>query len=301
MLKISVAICTYNREKYLPQLFASIEKQTLAFDRFEVVLVNNNSPGNTTELFQEFQRKNPTLQTRYCEEMNQGLSYSRNNAIHHANFELITFLDDDAFIDEDYLTVLVDEFSASPETMAIGGKILLHYEDTIPKWENRFLNSLLGYFNKGDEKLQFTSNDYPRGSNMAFRTPVFAEIGSFDVTLGRIGSDLSGGEEKDLFNKLYKHNMKVVYLPNALVYHSVPLERTLPSFIKKQGLGTGKSERIRSSNEGALSYIKRLFIELMKWGASLLIALYYLFTLHYQRAKMILLFRYWVTLGLLYK
>jgi cellulose synthase/poly-beta-1,6-N-acetylglucosamine synthase-like glycosyltransferase len=233
--------------------------------------------------------------------MNQGLSFSRNHAIQQARCELITFLDDDAFIDENYLAILVEEFTAFPETMSIGGKILLHYEAAIPKWENRFLNSLLGYFNKGDKKLQFTSTDYPRGSNMAFRTSVFAEIGGFDVTLGRIGSDLSGGEEKDLFNKLFNHNMKVVYLPNALVYHSVPLERTLPSFIKKQGLGTGKSERIRSSNEGTLSYIKRLFVELMKWGASLLIALYYLFTLHYQQAKMILLFRYWVTLGLLYK
>jgi len=300
-MKISVAICTYNREKYLPQLFASIEKQTLAKDRFEVVLVNNNSPGNTFNLFQDFQRKNPNIQTRYCEEMNQGLSFSRNHAIQQARCELITFLDDDAFIDENYLAILVEEFTAFPETMSIGGKILLHYEAAIPKWENRFLNSLLGYFNKGDKKLQFTSTDYPRGSNMAFRTSVFAEIGGFDVTLGRIGSDLSGGEEKDLFNKLFNHNMKVVYLPNALVYHSVPLERTLPSFIKKQGLGTGRSERIRSSNEGTLSYIKRLFVELMKWGASLLIALYYLFTLHYQQAKMILLFRYWVTLGLLYK
>jgi glycosyltransferase involved in cell wall biosynthesis len=301
MLKISVAICTYNREKYLPQLFTSIEKQTLATDQFEVVLVNNNSPGNTAELFQEFQRKNPTLQTRYCEEMNQGLSFARNHAIQKANFELITFLDDDAFIDEHYLTVLVNEFSASPDTMAIGGKILLHYEDTIPKWENRFLNSLLGYFNKGDEKLQFTSNDYPRGSNMAFRTPVFEQVGLFDVSLGRIGASLSGGEEKDLFNKLYKHNMKVFYLPNALVFHSVPVERTLTSFIKKQGIGTGKSERIRSSKEGGFSYIKRLIIELMKWGASILIGFYFLLTLHYQRAKMILLFRYWVTLGLLSK
>ena len=136
---------------------------------------------------------------------------------------------------------------------------------------------------------------------MAFRTPVFEQVGLFDVSLGRIGSSLSGGEEKDLFNKLYKHNMKVVYIPNALVFHSVPVERTLPSFIKKQGIGTGKSERIRCSKEGGFSYSKRLFIELMKWGASLLIALYYLCTLHYQRAKMILLFRYWVTLGLLYK
>ena len=301
MLKISVAICTYNREKYLPQLFASIEKQTLALDRFEVVLVNNNSPGNTAELFQEFQRKNPSLQTRYCEEVEQGLSFSRNHAIQQANFELITFLDDDAFIDEHYLAVLVDEFSTSPDTMAIGGKILLHYEDTIPKWENRFLNSLLGYFNKGDEKLQFSSNDYPRGSNMAFRTPVFEQVGLFDVSLGRIGASLSGGEEKDLFNKLYKQNMKVLYLPNALVFHSVPKERTLTSFIKKQGIGTGKSERIRSSKEGGFSYIKRLIIELMKWGASIFIAFYFLLTLHYQRAKMILLFRYWVTLGLLSK
>ena len=301
MLKISVAICTYNREKYLPQLFASIEKQTLALDRFEVVLVNNNSPGNTAELFQEFQRKNPSLQTRYCEEVEQGLSFSRNHAIQQANFELITFLDDDAFIDEHYLAVLVDEFSTSPDTMAIGGKILLHYEDTIPKWENRFLNSLLGYFNKGDEKLQFSSNDYPRGSNMAFRTSVFEQVGLFDVSLGRIGASLSGGEEKDLFNKLYKQNMKVLYLPNALVFHSVPKERTLTSFIKKQGIGTGKSERIRSSKEGGFSYIKRLIIELMKWGASIFIAFYFLLTLHYQRAKMILLFRYWVTLGLLSK
>jgi hypothetical protein len=95
--------------------------------------------------------------------------------------------------------------------------------------------------------------------------------------------------------------MKVFYLPNALVFHSVPVERTLTSFIKKQGIGTGKSERIRSSKEGGFSYIKRLIIELMKWGASILIGFYFLLTLHYQRAKMILLFRYWVTLGLLSK
>ena len=300
-MKISVAICTYNREKYLPQLFASIEKQTLAKDRFEVVLVNNNSPGNTFNLFQDFQRKNPTLQTRYCEEMNQGLSFSRNHAIQQASCELITFLDDDAFIDENYLAILVEEFTAFPETMSIGGKILLHYEATIPKWENRFLNSLLGYFNKGDEKLQFTSTEYPRGSNMAFRTSVFAEIGSFDVTLGRIGSDLSGGEEKELFNRLFKHNMKVMYIPKALVFHSVPFERTLPSFIKKQGIGTGKSEHIRSTNEGGYSFLKRLLLEGIKWVASVLIAIYYLLTLKFQRAKMIILFRYWVTLGLLYK
>lgn len=301
MLKISVAICTYNREKYLPQLFASIEKQTLPVSQFEVILVNNNSPGNTKALFYDFQQRNTSMQTQYDEEFNQGLSFSRNHAIEKANFELITFLDDDAFIDENYLTVLIDEFTKSPETCAIGGKILLHYEDSIPKWENRYLNSLLGYFNKGDQQIRFSPNDYPRGSNMAFRTNVFDQVGLFDVSLGRIGAALSGGEEKDIFNKIYKQHLQVLYVPQALVYHCVPLERTLPSFIQKQGIGTGRSERIRTKKEGAIAYLKRLLLEGMKWGASLFIALFYVFSGRFQRAKMIILFRYWVTLGLLCK
>lgn len=58
---------------------------------------------------------------------------------------MITFLDDDAFIQEDYLEVCVKAFEAESKMDALGGKILLHYESIIPKWENKFINSLLGF------------------------------------------------------------------------------------------------------------------------------------------------------------
>ena len=298
--EISVAICTYNREKYLPQLFSSIVAQTLASERFEIVLIDNNSPGNTKELFAQFSAAQPSFSCHYFLETNQGLSHARNRSIQEAQAPLITFLDDDAFIAPNYLETLVEAFTQYPDCGAVGGPIHLHYEEIKPNWENKYLNSLLGYFDKGLEPFVF-EKDYPRGSNMAFRTQIFQQIGMFNVELGRIGKRMYGGEEKDLFNRIYGAKIPVRYVPEAMVYHCVPLERTTFEFIKKQALGTGISERLRSKNGGSLSYLKRLFSEKIKWVGSA--ALWFIFAIRGQFAKgnMILFFRFWVTRGLLFK
>ena len=267
-------------------------------EAYEILLVDNNSPGNTHEHFENFLADNPTLNGQYFLEKNQGLSHARNRAIQESNAPLITFLDDDAFIDENYLAVLVSNFEEHSDIGAIGGPISLHYEDLIPTWENKYLNSLLGYFNRGNEAHYFTSKDYPRGSNMAFRTLVFEKTGLFDVHLGRIGANLFGGEEKDLFNRIYRHKIKVLYQPAALVHHCVPIERTKSDFIKKQALGTGQSERLRSKSQGIGSYLRRLITEGVKWAGSFV--LWFIFALKGQPSKgnMILFFRYWVSYGL---
>jgi len=298
--EISVAICTYNREKYLPQLFASIIAQTLPPQRFEILLIDNNSPGNTKELFDQFMLAQPSFTGRYFLETAQGLSHARNRSIKEAKARLITFLDDDAFIAPNYLETLVQQFQKFPECGAIGGPIHLHYEQLKPSWENPYLNSLLGYFDKGSRPFVLV-NDYPRGSNMAFRTSLFEKIGLFNVTLGRIANTLLGGEEKDLFNRIYQARIEVRYVPEAMVYHCVPPERTTCHFIREQAVGTGISERRRSKHEGILAYLKRLIFEGVKWAGS--IALWFLYALRGQVAKgnMILFFRFWVTRGLVFK
>jgi glycosyltransferase involved in cell wall biosynthesis len=298
-MKISVAICTYNREKYLPQLFASIEKQTLAKDRFEVVLVNNNSPGNTFNLFQDFQRKNPNIQTRYCEEMNQGLSFSRNHAIQQARCELITFLDDDAFIDKYYLENCVAAFSQNDKIDAVGGKILLHYESIIPTWENKYLNSLLGYFNLGDSSFLFSKNNYPRGSNMTFKVNVFDKVGSFNIALGRTDKSMIGGEEKEFFDRIYKANLGVLYDPEIIVYHCVPVERTTTTFIRRQAIGAGMSERVRTLSNGGALFFLRILKEIYLWMASSVLWILFSLKLQFSKGNMILAFRWWLTQGLL--
>lgn len=272
----------------------------MASERFEILLIDNNSPGNTKELFAQFSAAQPSFSCRYFLETNQGLSHARNRAIAEATAPLITFLDDDAFIAPNYLGTLVEAFRQHPDCGAVGGPIHLHYEEIKPNWENKYLNSLLGYFDKGLEPFVL-EKDYPRGSNMAFRTQIFQQIGMFNVELGRIGKRMYGGEEKDLFNRIYGAKIPVRYVPEAMVYHCVPLERTTFEFIKKQALGTGISERLRSKNEGLMAYLKRLFSEKIKWLGSA--ALWFVFAFRGQFAKgnMILFFRFWVTRGLLFK
>jgi len=294
---ISAIISTYNREKYLPKLFKSICKQD--YLNFEILIINNNSPGNTKVLSEFFIKSNPKLKIKYFLETQQGLSFGRNRGIKEAKGDFIIFLDDDAFISNNYFHKIAFYFNQYSDVMAIGGKILLDYESIIPKWENPYLNSLLGYFNLGNNIKLFRKNNYPRGSNMSFRKNVFSIVGHFNTKLGRIGSELGGGEEKDIFQRIYNKQLQVLYVPDAIVFHSVPIERTTYGFIKNQAIGTGKSEYIRVENEGLISVSKRILEELFKWHISFLLFFYYIITFRIQKGWMIIRFRYWVTKGLL--
>lgn len=297
---ITATISTYNRERYLPQVLDSLKRQTLSKELFEIVLVDNNSPGNTKEIADQFISDNPELEVRYYLETNQGLSHGRNRGIKEGKRKYITFIDDDAFLAEDYLEKIVNYFEMDPDVGAIGSKIHLHYEDLKPDWENKYLNSLLGYFDMGDVYRPFPKSDYPRGSNMSFRMDVFEKVGLFNVELGRKGKNLSGSEEKDMFMRIYAEgDIKVIYVPDAMVYHCVPLERTTKDFIKKQAFGTGSSERVRVKNEGFGATLKRYFMEVVKWGGS--VVLFFVYALKGQVAKgrMIMRFRWWVSQALL--
>jgi len=294
---ISAIISTYNREKYLPKLFKSIYEQD--YLNVEILIIDNNSPGNTKELTEVFIKNNPKLKIKYFLETQQGLSFGRNRGIREAKGDFIIFLDDDAFISNNYFHKVAFYFNQYSDVMAIGSKILLDYESKIPKWENPYLNSLLGYFNLGNDIKLFKTNNYPRGSNMSFRKEVFNLVGGFNTKLGRIGSELGGSEEKDIFQRIYNEELKVLYVPDAIVYHSVPVERTTYNFIKKQALGTGESEYIRVKSKGIIRVFQRILQEIFKWGISFVLLFWYLLTFKAQKGWMIIRFRFWVSVGIL--
>src|SRR3989344_4457969 len=125
---ITATISTYNRERYLPGVLASLERQTLDKSLFEIVLIDNNSPGNAKEIFEKFAADHTSISCRYYLETNQGLSFGRNRGIKEAKGKYITFIDDDAFLADDYLEKIYTYFQTNADVTAIGSKILLHYE-----------------------------------------------------------------------------------------------------------------------------------------------------------------------------
>src|SRR5579864_3142035 len=45
--RLSVVLCTYNRRNLVLSTLASLRRQTLAYDQFEVIVVDNNSSDGT--------------------------------------------------------------------------------------------------------------------------------------------------------------------------------------------------------------------------------------------------------------
>ena len=300
MIEISAIISTYNRAQYLEGLFESILSQSISNKRYEIVIINNNCTDNTEEICLRFKKDHPEIKVNYCIETSQGLSYGRNRGIKESIGELITFLDDDALITTDFFEKVIDFFNQKSHVNAIGGKILLKYLDKKPSWYNPHLAPLLGYFNSGD-KMKVFKNNFFKGSNMSFRKNLFDKHEGFNVALGRIGNKLYSNEEKELYYRLKNSGEEIWYVPETVVLHLVPIERTYPDFVKRQAIGSGKSQREQALIEGKTSLSAIIIAELLKWGATILLSVFYTMTFRFSVAAMLLRFRYWVTEGMLKK
>lgn len=302
MPKLSVIICTYNREDYIEQALNSLADQSLASEQFEIVLINNNSTDKTGELCKKFIAKHKDcLQIQYHIEFQQGLSYARNRGIRESKGELLVFMDDDAFASPDYLAQTLRFFDEHPQVLAGGGRIYPRWESQCPVWMSKYLMPLVSVIDWGNDIKYFSGKHFPIGANMMMRRKAFEQYGDFNTRLGRTGKMMLGGEEKDFFFRLYNANEQVAYLPAALVEHLVPDRRLKTAFIKKQALGIGLSERLRAAGSGTSAYVKIYLYELMKWAATLLLATAYLLQAQYRKSSMLVRFRFWVSKGMLTK
>lgn len=298
-LEISVIICTYNRDKYIYRTLQHIACNGFPTDRYEIILVNNNSTDRTAEECRKFQHNFPDVNYHYYLENRQGLSFARNRGMQEAQGEILLFLDDDAFMQKNYLHRLTSYVDKYPDAAAFGGKISPEYENgKIPEWMSKWTYSWVSAIDKGDQVCQFEGNSYPIGANMGFRRSAIPTEG-FNTALGRNKGNLMGGEEKDIFNRMKAENARIYYFPDVEVIHVIPEKRTTREYIKQMALGIGKSERLRTLKISRLNYLKRLVAEGIKWAASFILCLGYTFSGQPQKGSILIYFRWYVSQGLL--
>ena len=144
-----------------------------------------------------------------------GPALKRNLAIRDAKGEILIFIDDDAYPQEDFLEVLEEDFK-DKNVVAVGGPAVTPKESRF--WQRvsgaTFLSSLSGGFPQRYRpigKKEFVA-DWP-SVNLSIRKNVFEELGGFAV-------DYWPGEDTKLgFDLLVKKNARILYDPNLVVYH----------------------------------------------------------------------------------
>lgn len=299
---ISIIVCTYNRDKYLYDALKHIAANDFPYADYEIVLVNNNSTDSTDAECKRFSADYPSINFRYFIETKQGLSHARNRGISESKGDILVFLDDDSFVNSDYLRNLKAQMEKHPDAMAFGGKISpLFEEGKEPEWLNRWTYPLVSAIDMGESVVLFEGKAYPIGANMGFRKECIEKCGVFNTELGRTKKNLMGGEEKDIFSRVRNLDMKIYYFPDIHVNHVIPPTRTTREYVLKAGTGIGMSEQMRCRKIGKSALWKRYFSELIKWGGTIVIWIGYLFTLKPKAGNIIVAFRWHISKGLMGK
>jgi len=278
--KIALLICTYNRDKYLPEALQSIRQQTLDSTLFEAIIIDKNSTDKTATITAKFINDNPSLNIKYFFEKNKGLSFARNRGLMEADADILCYVDDDAILSPDYLTQMLNFFRKIPDAVGVGGRVIPRYENNRePVWMSKYLNGFIGKVEYGDAIKKFSSDmKYPAGCNMTYTKQALIKAGGFN-------NDLTfRSDDKYIFYKVRGLSDEIYYVPKTYVHHYIDNKRLELSNFKKLFLKTGNEEKIRVKKElGKAGIIKKFLEYSFKFAASIL--LYVIFTLKGKTLK----------------
>lgn len=280
--KISVIICTYNREKFITASLSHLVNQTLANDQYEIIVINNNCSDNTESIVNKFISNHKDFDIRQVKEVNQGLSFARNRGIKEAKYDVLCYIDDDGNASKNYLELIQEKFSSDKTLAGIGGKVIPVYEDKEPEWYNPFLRMMVTSFDFGDKPFKCYGKKYPAGCSMIYRKELLIKAGGFN-------NDLKWrADDKYIYHEVKKINDNIYYTPSLSVNHHIDAERTTDAnFDRLSGL-LGSEERLRVSG---INYFILVLEYIFKYFASILIAVFYTLKGQSIKGKYVIRFR----------
>lgn len=115
-MKTSVALCTYNGERYLAEQLASIAAQTHPVD--EIVLCDDGSTDSTFAIAQAFQAQGLPLRL-YRNSNNLGFVQNFAQAITHCTGDIIFLCDQDDYWYPSKVATMLQAFAASTEVLLV--------------------------------------------------------------------------------------------------------------------------------------------------------------------------------------
>lgn len=240
----------------------SLSNQIFPQEDYEMVVIDNNSTDNTEIMVQSLMSSIPNL--RYVKETNQGLSYARNRGIKESKSNIVAFTDDDIEADKYWIKEMVAAFEEHPDVTCVGGQSRPVFVGGAPVWICDDLLRHYGDTRFGDQPRYLSFPEFPFGLNMAFRRNCFQTVGYFDHKLGRTKLCLLADEEKDIFYRINRANLKTFYTPYAVVYHMIPPERSKRKWILKRAFWQGVSRvifELITNSDTRLSPLKEAYGE----------------------------------------
>lgn len=221
--EISVVVATYCRAETLRETLAHLAAQSIAPERYEVIVVDDGSPDHTRSVVEEAQGR-CRFALRYLHHANRGPGYTQNEGVRVARAPLVLLIPDDIFLDREALEAHLEAHARDPSPgLAVLGRVLqspkLKQSVFLAKWDPWHIGNL-------PDGVELPYHMF-WACHMSVVREFMLEHGMFNEEKGR--GSYAAHEDVELGYRMHQHGMRVVFCRRALGhhYHVDTLEREL--------------------------------------------------------------------------
>lgn len=198
----SVVVPAYNEEKLIDKCLASLTRQE-THEKFEVILVDNNSTDRTVEVAKKFKDR---LDLKIAKQEIKGRGPARAKGFEEARGEIIFSLDADTNVPPNWIAHLSEALKKS-KGVAVAGPCRV---EDCPRHINLLFNFSQPLMMRAYRL--FVGHYWLNGFNSAIYKDAYDKSGGFDV-------DLNAQEDVELSFRVSRIG-KIVYLPDIPVIFS---------------------------------------------------------------------------------
>jgi len=204
---ISVIIVNWNGKKWLKKCFDTLHKQT--YTNFEIILVDNNSTDDSIKFTQLFYPKVRVIKS----EVNLGFAGGNNLGIKYAKGEYILLLNNDVWIESDFLQKLFNFYKLGNFDVVSAPEANYYTLQKTPQYVTQI--DIFGhYVHKTINGLQKENSFYLTGVCLLFKKELYLQ------TQGLDDGFFMYSEEVDWFWRLLLLKKKFSYINDKYVYHA---------------------------------------------------------------------------------
>jgi hypothetical protein len=259
-VELSIVIVNYNDKAHLESCLSSLEADAQELN-LEILVVDNNSSDGSQEFIE---KRFPKIKLIRNKE-NKGFSRANNQAIRESRGEFILFLNTDTVLLPKTIELLLEEMKRNPKAGALGPALLKGanvYQASFGRKVSFFSEVLHKCFLNPYYKLLLKIVQKKRevgwlsGACLIVRRDILDEVGLFDENFFLYFEDI------DLCFRIKKRGWKLVYFPQAKIFHEGGVTTTPLKFSSRLEYRKSQLYFYQKHNSKTSLFLLRLYLGL---------------------------------------
>ena len=207
---ISVIVPVYNGEGCIANCIDALLANDYSQDRFEVVVVDNNSSDRSAQIIRRFLK--PDYPVKYLKETRRGASFARNTGASLAKGDILAFIDSDAYANTDWLESIEQTFMNPSIDGVMGVTLGINRNLWAAFFHRQYEEFFLAQRKREQDRLTRIDT-----KNFAIKKSVFLKVGGLNPTI-------RNSEDIELGLRLYSNGYKLILNEKMVVRHLNPTD-----------------------------------------------------------------------------